>query len=106
MGRVDPCNDMTQLAQTILIRIRRNRHQTVAGSYLLGDADGNVYVLAEGAGTTEALVAEHEAWLVGRYAAGSAVVFPLAVDLVDDLRDHYANLVPAMVYEAIRSEEG
>lgn len=108
IGRVDPCEDMTPLAQTILRRIQRYRHQTVAGSFLLGDEDGHVYVLAEGAGTTAALLETHRAWWFGQYAQGDGdqLVFPSVQDILDDLRCHFANLVPAMVYEVIRSEEG
>lgn len=106
IGRVDPCDDMTPLLQTILNRIQRYRHQTVAGTFVLGDEEGNVYVLAEGANTTAALVDKHMAWYVGSYACGDAPVFPTLQDLLDDLRCHFANLVPGMVYAAIRSEEG
>jgi hypothetical protein len=106
IGRVDPCDDMTPLLQTILTRIKRYRHQTVAGAYVLGDERGNVYVLAEGAGTTTALIDKHMAWYVGSYARGDAPVFPSLQDLLDDLRAHFAQLVPGMLCEAIRSEEG
>lgn len=103
---MDPCDDMTPLVQTILTRIQRYRHQTVAGSFVLGDEEGNVYVLAEGANTTASLVDAHMAWYVGSYARGDKPVFPTVQDLLDDLRAHFAQLLPAMVYAAIRSEEG
>jgi hypothetical protein len=106
IGRMDPCDDMTPLLQAILTRIQRYRHQTVAGAYVLGDEDGNVYVLAEGANTTAGLVEAHMAWYVGSYARGDKPVFPTVADLLDDLRAHFANLVPALVYDAIRSVEG
>lgn len=106
IGRVDPCEDMTPLAQTILTRIERYRHQMVAGTFVLGDEDGNVYVLAEGANTTAGLVDAHMDWYVGSYARGDKPVFPTAAEILDDLRAHFANLVPAMVYEVIRSIEG
>lgn len=106
IGRMDPCDDMTPLLQTILNRIQRYRHQMVAGTFVLGDEDGNVYVLAEGANTTAALVDAHMAWYVGSYARGDVPVFPTLQDLLDDLRAHFAQLVPALLYDAIRREEG
>lgn len=106
IGRMDPCDDMTPLVQTILTRIERYRHQMVAGTFVLGDEEGNVYVLAEGANTTAALVDAHMAWYVGSYARGDKPIFPTVQDLLDDLREHFANLVPAMLYAAIRRDEG
>ena len=106
IGRMDPCDDMTPLAQTILTRIERYRHQMVAGTFVLGDEEGNVYVLAEGAGTTATLVEAHMAWYVGSYARGDKPVFPSAQDILDDLRAHFVELVPALLYAAIRRDEG
>lgn len=105
IGRMVPCDDMTPLLQTILTRIQRYRHQMVAGTFVLGDEEGNVYVLAEGANTTAALVDKHMAWYVGSYARGNAPMIPTLQDLADDLCAHFAQLAPGL-YETIRSEEG
>lgn len=106
MARVNLVDDMRPLIESIIKRIRRIRHQTVAGAFLLGDEDGNLYLLAEGAGTTASLVDAHMTWYVGSYGMGDAPVFPSIDDLLGDLRAHFAELVPALLYEAIRSEEG
>lgn len=103
---MDPCDDMTPLLQAILTRIKRHRHQTVAGTFVLGDEQGNVYVLAEGANTTATLVDAHMGWYVGSYARGDKPTLPTVQDLLDDLRAHFAQLAPWMLYASIRSEEG
>lgn len=106
IGRIDAHQDMIQLLQTILERITRYRHQTVAGTFVLGDDEGNVYVLAEGANTTAQLVRQHTAWYVGSYGCGDRPIFPSAQDLLDDLRCHFATLAPKLLRGTIRCVEG
>ena len=57
-------------------------------------------------GTTATLVDGHMDWYVGSYACGNVPVFPTVQDLLDDLRCHFVGLVPALLYDAIRAEEG
>jgi len=89
--------DMTNLANSILRRIRKNRHTTGAGSYVLGDQDGRVYVVAEGNSTGMGFVNRHEGWTIGRYCAGLRGALPLAEQLVGDLQEHFKGLIRAEV---------
>ncbi|MGA0588083.1 hypothetical protein ACO2Q2_13280 [Dyella sp. KRB-257] len=97
---------MTPLLQIIAARIARYRHQTVAGTFVLGDEQGNVYVLAEGANCTASLVSQHMDWYVGSYGCGDKPIFPTVEDLLDDLRAHFAEIAPALLMRKIRSVEG
>lgn len=94
-------HDSRALIVTILERMRGQRRKTGAGSYVLGDPDGLIYVLAEGESTTTAALRGREAWLVGMYT-----VLPSAETLLSDLQAHYAELVPAVLYDAIRAGDG
>lgn len=89
--------DMTTLAKSILRRIRKNRHTTGAGSYLLGDEDGHVYVVAEGNSTGLGFVNRHESWHIGRYCAGLRGTLPVLEQLVGDLQEHFKGLIRAEV---------
>ena len=91
------------LADAILKRMRDNRTKTAAGSYLLGDSAGHIYLVAEGSSTGHAIVRDHEHLIVGRYAATTAsmqgryvppngVQYPSPKDLADDLRAYYAEI--------------
>lgn len=98
IGRFDENEgDMTILAKSILRRMRKNRHTTGAGSYLLGDEENRVYVVAEGNSTGMGFVTRNEAWLIGRYAAGLRGAFPMAEQLIGDLQEHFMGRVPAEV---------
>lgn len=85
--------DMTNLVKSILRRMRKNRHNTGAGSYLLGDEAGRVYVVAEGGSTGMNFINRHESWHIGRYAAGLRGAFPVAEQLIGDLQEHFKGLV-------------
>jgi len=84
--------DMTVLALSILRRMRKNRHTTGAGSYLLGDESKQVYVVAEGNSTGMGFVNRNEAWTVGRYCAGLRGEFPMAEQLIGDLQEHFRSI--------------
>lgn len=99
-GRMD-VHDGRALIAIILQRMRNQRHKTGAGSYVLGDPQGWIYVLAEGESTTAAVLRGREDWLVGLYS-----VPPSAEQMLGDLQEHYAHLVPAVLYGAIRAVEG
>lgn len=88
---------MTPLAAIIEIRIRRNRAKGNGGSYVLGDTTGAVYVVAEESRAARR-VHTHMDWYVGSYARGEygsgvSVVCPSVLDILDDLRCHFAELV-------------
>jgi hypothetical protein len=75
------------IARRVMFRIRKNRSLTSAGSYVLMDGAGRVFVLSEGSATTEPQVDKHIRWLVGRYASGDKCVFPSMEDLLEDLME-------------------
>ena len=81
--------DMSSLVKSILRRMRKNRHVTGAGSYLLGDECGKVYVVAEGNSTGMGFVKRHENWTVGRYGAGICGELPMLEQLIGDLQEHF-----------------
>lgn len=87
-------HDNRALVVTILERMRGQRRKTGAGSYVLGDPDGLIYVLAEGESTTTAALRGREAWLVGMYT-----VPPSGEQLLDDLHAHYADLADLVPVE-------
>jgi hypothetical protein len=60
--------DIEPLVRDIARRIRAIRNLTQAGTYVLADGEGNVYVLQEIAPTTEKVVRREVAWRVGLYA--------------------------------------
>lgn len=72
-------------AAAVVKRIQRNRRTSSAGSYVLVDDEGRVYVVPEAAAWAEAMVNRHAGWLVGRYASGARVVFPDARDIEGDI---------------------
>ncbi len=97
IGQFNHEGDMETLAKSILRRMRKNRHTTGAGSYLLGDEDGQVYVVAEGGSTGLGFVNRHEAWHIGRYCAGLRGALPVVEQLIGDLQEHFKALAPAEV---------
>jgi len=88
---------MYPLAMFILRRMRKNRHSTSAGSYLMGDEQGQVYVVAEGSSTGMGFVNRHEAWHIGRYAAGIRGALPMAEQLIGDMQEHFRSIVTGEV---------
>lgn len=92
IGRFDPQEDMTTLADKILRRITRHQRLTASGSFVLGDEHGDVYVLADESKTTAPLVDTHMPWYVGSYAIGDKASLPTVQDILDDLVDHFASL--------------
>lgn len=92
--------DMTVLALSILRRMRKNRHTTGAGSYLLGDESSRVYVVAEGNSTGMGFVNRNEVWTVGRYCAGLRGEFPMVEQLIGDLQEHFRSIPKAEVVAA------
>lgn len=93
IGQFTHDDDMTNLAKSILRRMRKNRHNTGAGSYLLGDEVGRVYVVAEGSSTGMNFVNRCESWHVGRYCAGLRGALPMLDQLIGDLEEHFKGLV-------------
>jgi hypothetical protein len=90
IGHYLPAGNNDELAATILKRVRANRHCNQAGSYLLGGDDGAVYLLAEGANTTLAVVDARGDWRICLYASGPRVSFPSVEYILDDLAFHFA----------------
>lgn len=80
---------MGPLAKFILRRIRKNRHVTGAGSYLMGDEHKQVYVVAEGSSTGMVFVNRHESWHIGRYGAGIRGALPMVEQLIGDMQEHF-----------------
>lgn len=74
------------IAAAVVARVLRNRRNTSAGSYVLVDEAGRVFVLAEAAASTEAVVRRHEGWLIGLYGGGAPFVPPRACDVESDIR--------------------
>lgn len=97
IGQFNHEGDMDTLAKSILRRMRKNRHTTGAGSYLLGDEAGQVYVVAEGGSTGMGFVNRHESWHIGRYCAGLRGALPIVEQLIGDLQEHFKALAPAEV---------
>jgi hypothetical protein len=93
IGQFNHEGDMEPLAKSILRRMRKNRHNTGAGSYLLGDEVGQVYVVAEGGSTGMGFVNRHEPWHVGRYCAGLRGMLPALEQLIGDLQEHFKGLM-------------
>lgn len=91
IGHYDEEGDMTLLANDIARRIRKNRHTTGAGSYLMGDESGAVYVAAEGSSTGQVFIDKHMGWTIGRYGAGLTGALPMVEQLIGDLQEHFKN---------------
>ena len=89
IGQFTEEGDMYPLVTLILRRIRKNRHVTGAGSYLLGDELGAVYVVPEGNSTGMGFVKRNEGWTVGRYGAGLRGELPMLEQLIGDLQEHF-----------------
>ena len=78
-------------AQKVRDAICRKRELTGGGSYVLANAEGQLYVIAEGTIFAERLVRRHIAWLVGLYASNGTVCPPIDA-ISDDLKAHYEDL--------------
>ncbi|NII54385.1 hypothetical protein [Luteibacter sp. SG786] len=89
IGQFNEEGDMGPLAKFILRRIRKNRHVTGAGSYLMGDEHKQVYVVAEGSSTGMVFVNRHESWHIGRYGAGIRGALPMVEQLIGDMQEHF-----------------
>lgn len=91
-----PQDDMLAIATKVANRIRANRHAVNCGSYLLGMADGRVFVLKEQGLTTPTIVESNSRHLVGLYAAntkdGRRVQCPAPEQILGDLLEHFASL--------------
>lgn len=97
IGHFDEEGDMHTLAKKIVRRIQTNRHATSAGSYLMGDEQHAVYVVAEGSSTGMGFINRHEPWHIGRYGAGLRGALPLVEQVIGDLQEHFKGLVRAEV---------
>lgn len=106
IGAAHPEQDMMPLAQKVAQRIRTNRHSYEgAGSYVMADGTGSVFVLCEAATTTDATVNANTGLVVGRYS------FPLPTsrDLFDDLLAHFVEIgfvTEQLIRDVIREVEG
>lgn len=89
IGLFDHEEDMTSLADAILKRMRKNRHLSGTGSYVMGDQAGQVYVVSEGSATGMTFVDSHSAWLIGRYCSGLRGVLPMVEQVIGDLHEHF-----------------
>lgn len=78
------------VAAQVVQRIRNNRLRDGAGSYLLVDESGRVFVLSESAATSDAMVRRNSRWLVGLYCAGARVALPTSHDIAEDIRARLA----------------
>ena len=90
IGRATVGESIDALVADLCQRIRNVRNITQAGTYVLADCEGQVYVLREQAATTAAMVREYADWLVGCYAAEwERPTFPdaerMRIDLVSAL---------------------
>ena len=94
--------DIEPLVRDVCRRIRAIRRDRVAGSFVLADADGYVYVLQDESMTTQDIVRREAALVVGFYASRPGqVYFPSDEDLRMDLIAHFFEvgfLKPEMIY--------
>lgn len=112
IGRADTGQDMTPLAAAVLARIRVNRNNTGAGSWVLGSPLGDVYVLPDDASYAALLDAHHD-WIAGLFdvavpAPGEAARFPTVGELFDAMTQQFIDcgfVTEQEIYDEIRMAE-
>lgn len=90
VGRAVPGHDIEPLCNELLRRIRWIWRKTQAGTYILADSEGYVYVLHEQSCFTERAVKQLQRMVVGRYACRLGVC-PTPAQLCADLIEYFSN---------------
>lgn len=103
--------DLWPIALDIYRRIHGIRHRTRGGTYLLADAQGFIYLLAEQSAVNERIVGEHWAHVVGLYASRRMkhMMYPTPSHLQEDLTVHFVQLgyvTKSDILDAIFDAEG
>lgn len=102
-GRAVAGEDVTPLCRRLIKRIRNNRNVTQAGSYLLGDSEGYIYILSETCVDAVYVLDRLAKMQIGLY------LNPSLDDLRDDLLQHFVDVgyvTELDIYAAVREVEG
>lgn len=90
VGRAIPGTDIESLCNELVRRMRWIRHKTQAGTYVLADSEGYVYVLREQACFAERVATQLSRMIVGLYATRS--IYPSSAQLCTDLVQHFVDI--------------
>jgi hypothetical protein len=107
IGKAIIGDDIAPLLDDLCRRIKHIRLKTQAGTYVLVDDGGSVYVLRAQAPANDKIVKREAARLVGLYANEQRPTFPDLERLRTDVVSAFFRvgfLTPAMIYAAAASE--
>ena len=102
--------NLQQVAIDVANRIRGIRHADQCGTWVFGDTDGRVYLVAEVTVLAPRLVEEHVGWLVGLFAARDGkggLSYPTGPEMFEALEQHFIDLdvIPKPVLRVRRYAE-